>query len=78
MESIALSSSIRIVPESTTRGTVYQRSNLPELMDGSTSSRVATDYHLLIFTLIRDCYCREICFRVMHKSVNVWVGSLHG
>ena len=45
VESIALSSSMRIVPESTTRGTVYQRSNLPGFVDGSTSSRVATDYH---------------------------------
>ena len=40
---------MRIVPESTTRGTVYQRSNLPGFMDGSTSGRVATDYHWLAY-----------------------------
>ena len=45
VESIPLSSSMRVVPESTTRGTVYQRSNLPEFIDGSSSSRVATDCH---------------------------------
>jgi len=40
---------MRIVPESTTRAAVYQRSNLLELMVGSTGSRVATDYHSLAY-----------------------------
>jgi len=43
--SIELSSLKRLVPRSTTSGAVHQRSNLLELMDSSTSSRVATDYH---------------------------------
>jgi hypothetical protein len=48
-ESIALSSLMRIVPGSTTRGAVYQRSNLLELRNDSTSSRIATDYHWLAY-----------------------------
>jgi len=34
---------------STGRGAVYQCPNLLELMDGSTSSCVATDYHWLTY-----------------------------
>ena len=43
--SIALLSLIWIVPRSTTKGAVYHHFNLLELIFGSTSSRVATDYH---------------------------------
>jgi len=42
-----LSTLIRIVLGIANRGAVYPCPNLLELMDGSTSSRVATDYHWL-------------------------------
>jgi len=43
--SIYLNSFLRLVPRNTSRGAVHQRSNLLQLIDGSTSSRVASDYH---------------------------------
>jgi len=42
-----LSSLIRIVLGRASRGAAYLCPNLLELMDGSTSSRVATNYHWL-------------------------------
>jgi hypothetical protein len=46
---IVLWTLIPMVHRSTGRGAVYQRPNLLELMDGSTSSCVATDYHSLTY-----------------------------
>ena len=61
VESIAISSLIRIVPRSTTRSAVYQRSNLLKLIDGTTSSRVATDYHLLAYLYFNPWWKVSLC-----------------
>jgi hypothetical protein len=45
LQVVVLSTIIRMVHGSTGRGTVYHCPNLLELIDGSTSSCVAMDYH---------------------------------
>ena len=65
-----LSTLVRIVLESTNRGAVYPCPNLLELMDGSTSSRVATDYHWLTNLYTYPWYvCMYLC--IMYLCIYV-------
>jgi hypothetical protein len=46
-----------------------------------TLAREATDIvviHIILINNVSNSYCSEICFRVMHKSVDAWVRPLHG
>ena len=60
---------MRLVPRNTTRGAVHHRSNLRQLIDGSTSSRVG--HKLPIFTLIyarlRTFTCAETSIALLNR-----------